>query len=143
MTTPFRPPQTRSPSRTLLVVMILVGLFSVCSVGALVLRRFSPHPGRPEAVANLKYAFTAERAYFQEKDEYRADFGEVGFVSRAGEAVSVSGTCPADCLVTIVAVGNLDADPDFDIRSISTQNRTIGGVVVPPGQFFHDVDDLK
>ncbi len=89
MTTPFGPPQTRSPSRTVLVVSILVGLFTVCSVGSLAARVLPgflkpPHQDQREVKANLKYAFTAERAYFQEKDEYRADFGEVGFVPERG-----------------------------------------------------------
>ena len=118
-----RPAANEVAFEALLVVSIVVGLLMVCGVGslaAMVLPGFlkPPHQDQREVKANLKYAFTAERAYFQEKDEYRADFGEVG----------VHGTCPADCSVTMVAVGNVDADPDFDIWSISTQSRSIGGV---------------
>ena len=55
----------------------------------------------------------------------------------------VHGTCPADCYVTVIAVGNIDDDADLDVWSISTQARTLGGEAVPAGQPFHHVNDLK
>ncbi len=55
--------------------------------------------------------------------------------------VGLRGTCPDACEITIVAAGNIDADPTIDVWSISTGARTIDGQVVPAGKVFHHVKD--
>ena len=54
----------------------------------------------------------------------------------------VHGTCPGDCHITIVGVGNIDNDPDVDLWSISTEARTIDGTPVPAGQPFNHHSDI-
>jgi hypothetical protein len=49
----------------------------------------------------------------------------------------------AECSITLLAVGNLDADPKLDVWSVATVDRTIDGGVVPAGQPFRHVDDTE
>lgn len=57
------------------------------------------------------------------------------------QSLGIRGECP-DCQVTMACVGNVDGDPTVDVWSISTDERVIDGVSVPPGQVFQHVDDL-
>lgn len=52
----------------------------------------------------------------------------------------LSGTCP-DCSVTVACVSNLDGDDDLDLWSISTADRTLGGVNVERGEVHPHLDD--
>ncbi len=61
-----------------------------------------------------------------------------GLVTQAG----VHGTCPDDCSITSVAVGNIDNDSTLDVWSVSTADRTIGKEKVPAGQPFNHVSDV-
>ncbi len=56
--------------------------------------------------------------------------------------LGVQGTCPNDCHITIVAVGNVDNDPDVDLWSISSVERTIDGTLVPAGQPYNHHSDI-
>ena len=51
--------------------------------------------------------------------------------------VGLEGTCPA-CEVTIACVGNLDADPDVDVWTISTKDRPEAAKGTP----IHHLKDL-
>lgn len=57
-------------------------------------------------------------------------------------SAGIEGTCP-QCEVTIVSVGNADADSTVDVWSISTKLRVIDGAEVPAGVPFNHVDDSK
>ncbi len=52
-------------------------------------------------------------------------------------SLGLSGTCP-DCDVTIACVGNLDADPEVDVWTISTKDRP----EAPRGTPIHHLKDL-
>ncbi|HEY1088758.1 MAG TPA: fimbrial protein [Archangium sp.] len=58
-------------------------------------------------------------------------------------SLGVSGTCPDQCSVVVVAVGNVDTDAALDVWSISTETRVIDGESVPAGTPHQHVDDLK
>lgn len=58
------------------------------------------------------------------------------------DEVGLSGECPG-CDITIIAVSNLDSDDDVDVWSISTRDRTIGGVSVTAGTPHQHLDDSK
>lgn len=58
------------------------------------------------------------------------------------DEVGLTGECPS-CDITIIAISNLDKDDDVDVWSISTRNRTIGGVTVTAGTPYQHLDDLK
>lgn len=54
----------------------------------------------------------------------------------------VQGKCPDACHITVVAVGNVDNDPDVDLWSVSTEARTIDGTPVPAGQPYNHRSDI-
>ena len=45
------------------------------------------------------------------------------------------------CDVTILAAGDIDADPTIDVWSVSTRERVIGSQTIPPGVPFNHVID--
>jgi type IV pilus assembly protein PilA len=55
-----------------------------------------------------------------------------------GEMIGMSGNCPADCSITIVAAGNIDNDDTIDVWSVSTAERP----GKPAGVPFNDVNDI-
>jgi type II secretory pathway pseudopilin PulG len=60
----------------------------------------------------------------------------------AGVRLGVIGKCP-DCQVTVACAGNVDNDPELDVWSISSVERTAAdGERIPAGQAYHDQDDL-
>lgn len=68
---------------------------------------------------------------------------ERGIPAELMNEVGVSGTCPDDCGITIVAAGNIDMDPTIDVWSVSTKERVINGVPVAAGQPHNHVDDTR
>lgn len=59
-----------------------------------------------------------------------------------GVSPGITGTCP-DCDITLVCIGNIDGDPDLDVWSISTRDRTArDGTPIPSGIPYNDVNDL-
>ncbi len=115
----------------------------------------------------LKEAYVAEKAYFLEKDLYSENPSVIGLGASSvlrvfgpsaaqdtpdpvAEAVhahvngrlGVSGHCPK-CDVTIGCGTNIDTDPEVDVWSISTADRTsAGGKRIPAGVPYNDFDDL-
>lgn len=56
-------------------------------------------------------------------------------------AVGLVGRCP-ECAVTFACAGSTDADPELDVWSVSTADRTTGsGVAIAAGEVFHHFDD--
>lgn len=197
------PPQSqgRKSVAWIWVVVIVAGLALVCCLGSLAVvavpnfLTFSKRSKQSEAKANLKSAFTAEKAYFADQDAYSESIKEVGFQPERGNryryffstkgtaltpggtadddmtgvtvdyarhsatppdaalfaaippalagSLGVSGTCPDQCSVVVVAVGNVDTDAALDVWSISTEARVIDGESVPAGMPHQHVDDLK
>lgn len=186
MNSPQGAPQKKSTAVVLLIVLGAGGLAMVCCIGMLAaiavpnFLKFNVRARQAEAKSNLKGLYTAERAYFSEKDAFSDEFATIGFkpepgnrylyvLSASGTVIEadsrtaptavtaaylaaippgvraeagVHGTCPDDCYVTALAVGNLDNDSTFDVWSVSTQDRTFGGVKVPAGQPFIHVNDV-
>lgn len=52
-----------------------------------------------------------------------------------------NGTCP-DCDWLIAAVGNVDADPELDVWSAATAERTVDGKCVAACEPFHERNEL-
>ena len=73
-----------------LITVVGLGVLSLlCCVGtaaAMVVPGMMrpPRSTQSEVKSNLKYAYTAERAYFAEKDEYSDEIEKVGFVPERG-----------------------------------------------------------
>ncbi|MBL8921009.1 MAG: fimbrial protein [Myxococcaceae bacterium] len=68
---------------------------------------------------------------------------ERGIPAELMNEVGVTGKCPDDCAITIVAAGNIDNDDTIDVWSVSTKARTINGVPVAPGAPHNHVDDTR
>jgi hypothetical protein len=119
----------------------------------------------------LKSIFTAEKAFFAERDVYTENADEAGLaleskrytcvLGRDGKVMGgatdsdelaaalrsrimqlgVSGHCPK-CEFTAACAGNIDGDPELDIWTISSAERTVGGELILPGSPFNDFSDI-
>jgi type IV pilus assembly protein PilA len=61
----------------LMIVVAIIGILAAIAIPNFI--KFQARSKQSEAKANLKAMFTAEKAYFQEKDKYSTLVGEVGF----------------------------------------------------------------
>ena len=61
----------------LMIVVAIIGILAAIAIPNFI--KFQARSKQSEAKANLKSAFTAEKAFFQEKDRYSPYVGEVGF----------------------------------------------------------------
>jgi type IV pilus assembly protein PilA len=134
--------------------------------------RFSARSKQSECKYNLKLLFTAEKVFFQEHDRYTTSAKDLDFRLERGNrygyllgdvlqpdlqkypklrevsaadvpfAVGVFGKCP-DCTFVGACGGNIDDDPELDIWSISTAERTMpSGEKVPSGTPYNHFNDL-
>ena len=65
-----------------------------------------------------------------------------GYTPGLIDLVGSHGQCPDNCVLTMVCAGNIDNDATVDVWSVSSQQRSMAGEVVPPGTLFHERDDL-
>jgi type IV pilus assembly protein PilA len=61
----------------LMIVVAIIGILAAIAIPNFI--KFQARSKQSEAKANLKALFTAEKAYFQEKDKYSSLVGEIGF----------------------------------------------------------------
>src|SRR5438067_2378942 len=61
----------------LMIVVAIIGILAAIAIPNFV--KFQARSKQSEAKANLKAAFTAEKAYVQEKDKYETQINIVGF----------------------------------------------------------------
>jgi len=74
---------------TLIEVMIVVAIIGILSAIAIPnFMRFQARSKQSEAKTNLKALYTAQKAYFGEKDRYLNNFRTVGFEPEAGNRYS-------------------------------------------------------
>jgi len=60
-----------------------------------------------------------------------------------GVHLGIAGTCPDHCSVTMACLGNIDNDPELDLWSISTEDRTApDGERIPAGVPYNEVNDV-
>jgi len=62
----------------LMIVVAIIGILAAIAIPNFI--KFQARSKQSEAKANLKAAFTAEKAFYAEKDHYSTITGEVGFV---------------------------------------------------------------
>ncbi len=76
---------TKRTGFTLIELMIVVAIISILAAIAIPnLIKFQARSRQGEAKANLKSLFTAQRAYFQEKDRYLETINDLGFGPERG-----------------------------------------------------------
>src|SRR5215813_1490496 len=61
----------------LMIVVAIIGILAAIAIPNFI--KFQARSKQSEAKANLKAMFTAEKAFFQEKDRFSTYVGEVGF----------------------------------------------------------------
>src|SRR3954463_16802551 len=61
----------------LMIVVAIIGILAAIAIPNFI--KFQARSKQSEAKANLKAIFTAQKAFFQEKDRYSSLTGEVGF----------------------------------------------------------------
>ncbi len=61
----------------LMIVVAIIGILAAIAIPNFI--KFQARAKQSEAKANMKAMFTAEKAYFQEKDKFSTLVGEVGF----------------------------------------------------------------
>jgi len=66
----------------LMIVVAIIGILAAIAIPNFI--KFQSRSKQSEAKANLKAAWTAERAYVQEKDKYESDVTKVGFTPERG-----------------------------------------------------------
>ena len=87
----------------LMIVVAIIGILAAIAIPNFI--KFQARSKQSEAKANLKAAFTAEKAYIQEKDAYATLVNVVGFspernnryayfLDSRGTQVSLTGTTP-------------------------------------------------
>ncbi len=78
---------------TLIEVMIVVAIIGILSAIAIPnFMRFQARSKQSEAKTNLKALYTAQKAYFGEKDRYLNNFKTIGFEPEAGNRYSYGQT---------------------------------------------------
>nr|WP_274621963.1 prepilin-type N-terminal cleavage/methylation domain-containing protein [Myxococcus fulvus] len=84
----------------LMIVVAIIGILAAIAIPNFI--RFQAKSKQSEAKTNLKAIFTAQKAYFGEKDKYVTDFKVVGFDPEPGNRFSygITGTCNETVLVT-------------------------------------------
>jgi hypothetical protein len=163
-------PQKKKMSGWSIVLIVLGVGGGCCVVGGGMLAaiaipnfiKFQARSKQAECKTNLRALYRAERTFFDEKRVFSENAEQVGFVpetkyyayamSREGApaaardrvhgTLGINGTCP-DCTFTAACVGNIDNDPEVDVWSVSTNERTgPGGQMIPAGEVFHEFDDV-
>jgi len=72
----------------LMIVVAIIGILAAIAIPNFI--RFQAKSKQSEAKTNLKAIFTAQKAYFGEKDKYVSDFKVVGFDPEPGNRFSYS-----------------------------------------------------
>ncbi|WP_181790619.1 prepilin-type N-terminal cleavage/methylation domain-containing protein [Myxococcus llanfairpwllgwyngyllgogerychwyrndrobwllllantysiliogogogochensis] len=77
----------------LMIVVAIIGILAAIAIPNFI--RFQAKSKQSEAKTNLKAIFTAQKAYFGEKDKYVSDFKVVGFDPEPGNrfSYSINGGC--------------------------------------------------
>ncbi|RKH71426.1 type IV pilin protein [Corallococcus aberystwythensis] len=70
----------------LMIVVAIIGILAAIAIPNFI--RFQAKSKQSEAKTNLKAIFTAQKAYFGEKDKYQVDFTVIGFDPEAGNRYS-------------------------------------------------------
>lgn len=158
-------PQEKKKLPTVIIILIVLAVgFGACSclgiLAAIAIPNFIKFQARSkqaECKTLLKAAYTAERAYFAEKNQFTENPGEASMTLDTTRSVLVFGPSGApvgkgassddlaaaitahvngnlgvsgscpDCNITIGCGANVDTDADIDVWSISTGDRTSAG----------------
>ena len=91
----------------LMIVVAIIGILAAIAIPNFI--KFQARSKQSEAKANLKAMFTAEKAFYQEKDRFSSLVGEVGFAPERNNRYNYSLTASVfdDRTGTIASTGTL------------------------------------
>lgn len=75
----------------LMIVVAIIGILAAIAIPNFI--KFQARSKQSEPKANLKALFTAQRAYFSEKDTYASTVGDIGFNPERGNRYFVATGC--------------------------------------------------
>ena len=101
----------------LMIVVAIIGILAAIAIPNFI--KFQARSKQSEAKANLKAMFTAEKAFFQEKDRFSSYVGEVGFAPERNNRYAYF----------------LDPTPSFDNRVTGTATTTNTANAIQADQF--------
>src|SRR3954464_8882421 len=131
----------------LMIVVAIIGILAAIAIPNFI--KFQARSKQSEAKANLKAIFTAEKAFFQEKDRFSSVSGEVGFEpernNRYAYFLNASGTYEArtasvitqattynGVLVDVFKYGTANSMDQTTVPALCTGAGTVGVAATPP-----------
>lgn len=148
------------------VYVPVVGILAAIAIPNFI--RFQAKSKQSECKMQLRAAYTAQQAYFATNDKFGDTADEIGFSldgrNRYSYRVAENTVIPAAVTTTpppeleaafpagvfdseegivLGCAGNLDNDKTIDVWTISSEQRTIDGELVPAGSPFNHVDDVR
>jgi len=75
----------------LMIVVAIIGILAAIAIPNFI--KFQARSKQSEPKANLKALFTAQRAYFSEKDSYNSTVGDIGFNPERGNRYEMRNGC--------------------------------------------------
>jgi type IV pilus assembly protein PilA len=109
----------------LMIVVAIIGILAAIAIPNFI--KFQARSKQSEAKANLKAIYTAEKAYFQEKDTYSPEVGRIGFAPERGNRYAYG----------------LAATPTYDDRTgtVPSTPSTATGIMVDKFKFTSEVSN--
>lgn len=155
---------------SILYIPVMVGILAAIAIPSFM--KFQARAKQAECKMNLKSAYTAQRAYFAEHNAWGQTAEDIGFEpgmkTRFAYRISPQSVLPATIpgalsaevlegaypkhlveqlgstdVLTMACAGNVDQDDGIDVWSISSEQRTVEGEVIPAGEPFNEVSDLN
>lgn len=143
----------------------IVGILAAIAIPNFI--KFQSRAKQSECKTNLKAYYVAQQAYFQEKNAWGATAQDVGFEPMGTRYTYFTGGAPlpptmpsaqavdesqlpqlesppgiAEDGFTAACAGSIDNDATLDVWTISSKDRTIGGLPVRAGTPHNDVNDV-
>lgn len=129
---PRQPGQKPQVSAGFLAVLIGGGLSILCCLGSVAaiavpnFYKFNRRSIQSEVKTNLKGAFTAEKAYFAEKDTYSESLEQVGFIPDRGNRYRYYLSARGDMLIPGMPDGGWHSNVAADLKKdLLTGNATL------------------
>ena len=114
----------------LMIVVAIIGILAAIAIPNFI--KFQARSKQSEAKSNLKAMFTAEKAFFQEKDRYSGLSGEVGFSPERNNRYNYFLSGAGTSMETRAAAVPVTLATDFGIQADGFKNYQVVTTPVAP-----------
>jgi type IV pilus assembly protein PilA len=97
----------------LMIVVAIIGILAAIAIPNFI--KFQARSKQSEPKANLKALFTAQRAYFSEKDSYNSTVGDIGFNPERGNRYFLATGCATLTQRTVAQESSTTGDCGFAV----------------------------